>query len=64
MWTKCSDRQPERAAWYLVAIVTRWGGHMVTMACYHGKGRWTVDDLEASGLPIYWQPLPDLPEGL
>jgi hypothetical protein len=52
MWTKCSDRQPERAAWYLVAIVTRWGGHMVTMACYHGKGRWTVDDLEASGLPI------------
>jgi hypothetical protein len=66
MWTKCSERQPELPAWYLVAIVTRWGGHMVLMGYYFLNGKWMLDDgaAEASSAPIYWQQIPELPEGL
>ena len=64
MWTRCDKYQPEQAGWYLISIATRWGGHMVTMGYYHLRKEWTVTDLEASGEPIYWQHLPELPEGL
>jgi hypothetical protein len=63
-WINASERQPSVPAWYLVTVATRWKGHMVVMAYYHGKGKWAFDDLESVGEPLYWQPLPELPEGL
>lgn len=63
-WINASERQPPAPAWYLVAVATKWQQHMVVMAYYHGNGKWAFDDLESVGEPLYWQPLPDLPEGL
>ncbi len=65
-WISTEERKPTKSDWYLVVVATQWGGHMVLMGWYMFlSSRWNVEsDGEAKGDPIYWQPVPALPEGL
>lgn len=70
-WIKCSEREPEESGMYIVCMPIADAGYVTNLRFSKVHHSWAVRDEYTPDLaqttamhPAYWQPFPELPEGV